>query len=95
MVGAAFAVACRIWDMRMQKGGRTAAGGGLSLGPRCRFTSALEVGLMEAIAVRPTRMLPADDHWVVRNGFRMILAAQSDMEVVGEASNRREAVEMG
>jgi len=25
----------------------------------------------------------------------MILAAQSDMEVVGEASNRREAVEMG
>ena len=40
------------------------------------------------------RILLADDHAVVRNGFRMILAAQWDMEVVGEASNGREAVEM-
>lgn len=39
------------------------------------------------------RILLADDHGVVRNGFRMILAAQWDMEVVGEASNGREAVE--
>jgi DNA-binding NarL/FixJ family response regulator len=50
---------------------------------------------MKGMAVRPTRILLADDHGVVRNGFRMILAAQSDMEVVGEASNGREAVEMG
>ncbi len=50
---------------------------------------------MKGMAVRPTRILLADDHGVVRNGFRMILAAQSDMEVVGKASNRREAVEMG
>ncbi len=69
-------------------------GAGVSGGSRCRFTSALEVGLKEAMAVRPTRILLADDHGVVRNGFRMILAAQSDMEVVGEASNGREAVEM-
>lgn len=40
-----------------------------------------------------TRILLADDHAVVRNGFRMILAAQEDLEVVGEASNGREAVE--
>ena len=42
---------------------------------------------------KKTRILLADDHAVVRNGFRMILAAQEDMEVVGEASNGREAVE--
>ena len=33
-----------------------------------------------------------DDHTVVRHGFRMILDAQEDLEVVGEASNGREAV---
>ncbi len=42
---------------------------------------------------KKTRILLADDHAVVRNGFRMILAAQPDMEVVGEASNGREVVE--
>lgn len=43
--------------------------------------------------IKKTRILLADDHAVVRNGFRMILAAQDDMEVVGEAANGREAVE--
>lgn len=38
------------------------------------------------------RILLADDHAVVRNGFRMILNAQPDLEVVGEASTGREAV---
>ena len=46
------------------------------------------------MASKQTRILLADDHGVVRNGFRMILAAQWDMEVVGEASNGRKAVEM-
>ena len=40
------------------------------------------------------RILLADDHAVVRQGFKMILAAQPDMEIVGEAGNGREAVEM-
>ncbi|MBU6301275.1 MAG: response regulator transcription factor [Verrucomicrobia bacterium] len=40
------------------------------------------------------RILLADDHAVVRRGFRMLLSAQPDIEVVGEASNGREAVEM-
>lgn len=40
-----------------------------------------------------TRILLADDHAVVRHGFRRILDAQQDMEVVGEVSNGREAVE--
>jgi DNA-binding NarL/FixJ family response regulator len=38
------------------------------------------------------RILLADDHSVVRQGFRLILENQSDMEVVGEAANGREAV---
>jgi DNA-binding NarL/FixJ family response regulator len=41
-----------------------------------------------------TRILLADDHAVVRQGFRMILAAQPNFEIVAEASNGREAVEL-
>ena len=40
------------------------------------------------------RILLADDHAVVRQGFKMILGAQSDMEIVGEAGNGREAVDL-
>jgi DNA-binding NarL/FixJ family response regulator len=40
------------------------------------------------------RILLADDHGVVRQGFRMILGAEADMEIVGEAANGREAVEL-
>ena len=40
------------------------------------------------------RILLADDHALVRHGFRMILAAEPDMEIAGEAGNGREAVEL-
>jgi two-component system response regulator NreC len=40
------------------------------------------------------RIMLADDHAVVRQGFKMILAEQPDMEIVGEAGNGREAVEL-
>ena len=40
-----------------------------------------------------TRILLADDHTVVREGLRMVLDAQPDLEVVAEASDGREAVE--
>jgi DNA-binding NarL/FixJ family response regulator len=40
------------------------------------------------------RILLADDHAVVRQGFKMILDAQADMEIVGEAANGREAVDL-
>jgi DNA-binding NarL/FixJ family response regulator len=40
------------------------------------------------------RILLADDHGVVRQGFKMILSAEADMEIVGEAGNGREAVEL-
>ncbi len=39
------------------------------------------------------RVLIADDHAIVRDGVRMILEAQKDIVVVGEACNGREAVE--
>jgi NarL family two-component system response regulator LiaR len=38
------------------------------------------------------RVLVVDDHSVVRQGLRMFLLVQPDMELVGEASNGREAV---
>jgi two-component system, NarL family, response regulator NreC len=43
---------------------------------------------------RKTRILLADDHSVVRQGFRLILSSQSDFEVIGEAANGREAVDL-
>lgn len=40
------------------------------------------------------RILIADDQALVRTGFKMILDAEADLEVVGEAENGREAVEL-
>ena len=42
---------------------------------------------------RPVRVLIADDQVLVRTGFRMILEAEGDLEVVGEASDGREAID--
>jgi len=39
-------------------------------------------------------VLLAEDHTVVREGFRMLLDAEADLEVVGEAQTGREAVEL-
>ena len=36
----------------------------------------------------------ADDHTIVRQGLKLILSGQQDFEVVGEAGNGREAVEL-
>ena len=40
------------------------------------------------------RVLVADDQALVRSGFRMILEAREDVEVVGEAEDGAEAVEL-
>lgn len=40
------------------------------------------------------RMLIADDHTVLRSGLRMLLAAQTDMDVVGEAGNGSQVLSM-
>jgi len=43
---------------------------------------------------KPIRILLADDHAIVRDGIRSLLKTQPDIEVVGEASNGRDAVSM-
>ncbi len=43
---------------------------------------------------QPLRLLLADDHPIVRDGISAIVESQSDMEVVGEAEDGEEAVEL-
>jgi DNA-binding NarL/FixJ family response regulator len=40
------------------------------------------------------RVLVVDDQALVRSGFRMILEARDDIDVVGEAENGRDAIEL-
>lgn len=42
----------------------------------------------------PTRIVLVDDHALVRHGFRALLAAMPDVEVVGEAADGREALKL-
>src|SRR5712675_174808 len=44
---------------------------------------------MEKISV-----LLVDDHTVVRQGLRALLSAEEDIEIVGEAENGRQAVQL-
>jgi len=46
-----------------------------------------------ADSARTIRVLLVDDHTVVRQGLRMVMSLEDDLEVVGEAANGREAVE--
>ena len=41
-----------------------------------------------------TTIVLADDHQLVRQGFRALLEAQPDLSVVGEASDGREAIDL-
>jgi DNA-binding NarL/FixJ family response regulator len=43
---------------------------------------------------KKTRILLADDHAVVRKGFRLILSQEPDFEVIGEAGEGHEAVRL-
>jgi DNA-binding NarL/FixJ family response regulator len=45
-------------------------------------------------STNPIRVLCADDHPLVRKGIAALLVNESDMVLVGEAGNGREAVEM-
>jgi DNA-binding NarL/FixJ family response regulator len=42
----------------------------------------------------PARLVLVDDHHLLRRGFRSLLAGEPDLEVIGEASNGREAIEL-
>jgi DNA-binding NarL/FixJ family response regulator len=46
------------------------------------------------VSERPVKVLIVDDQSLVRAGFRMILDAEPDVEVIGEAADGREAVEL-
>ncbi len=48
--------------------------------------------LLEKKAVKRIRVLIVDDHAVVRDGIRAVLALQRDIQVVGEAVNGEEAI---
>jgi NarL family two-component system response regulator LiaR len=48
----------------------------------------------EMSELRPIRVLIVDDHSMVRRGLATILRIKPDMQLVGEASNGREAVEL-
>ncbi len=41
-----------------------------------------------------TRLLLADDHTILRDGIRALLSAEADLDVVGEASNGAEILEI-
>jgi len=42
----------------------------------------------------PIKVLLADDHRLVRTGFRVILEIEDDIDVIGEASDGRQAVDL-
>ena len=52
------------------------------------------MGAEPGARARPARLLIADDHDLVRAGFQRMLDREPDLEVVGEATDGREAVEL-
>jgi NarL family two-component system response regulator LiaR len=42
----------------------------------------------------PARILIADDHVLIRDGIQAMLESEPDLEVIGEATNGREALEL-
>ena len=73
----------------------TMLGGTLEAGPRPDrgWTVTAELPTRAAFAMT-IRVLVADDQELVRTGLTMILDAQPGIEVVGQAANGRQAVEM-
>jgi DNA-binding NarL/FixJ family response regulator len=52
------------------------------------------IGAFKGAQMPTVRLLVADDHEIVRKGFRAVLEAQPDCSVVGECGDGRRAVEM-
>jgi len=46
-----------------------------------------------SLGTDPIRILAADDHPLLRDGIASVIAAQTDMRLVAEAANGREAIE--
>jgi DNA-binding NarL/FixJ family response regulator len=64
--------------------------------PRPAFSTAGSPhgGADERERTEPARLVVADDHELVRRGLRDLLAIDPNLEVVGEATNGREALEL-
>jgi YesN/AraC family two-component response regulator len=41
----------------------------------------------------PIRIIIADDHEIFRNGFKLLLRDQNELELIGEAENGRQLLE--
>jgi DNA-binding NarL/FixJ family response regulator len=50
--------------------------------------------MTQQAADRPVRLLLADDQPLLRTGFRMVLGAEGDLDIVGEAGDGAEAVDL-
>jgi len=48
----------------------------------------------DAAPARPIRLLLADDQPLLRTGFRMVLGAEPDLDIVGEAGDGADAVDL-
>src|SRR4051812_22777793 len=48
----------------------------------------------EALLLKTTTIVLADDHRIVRQGLRVLLTAETDFQVIGEADDGREALEL-
>lgn len=49
---------------------------------------------MNGISLKPVRLVVADDHELLREGFHTMLAKTSHIELVGEAANGKQLVEI-
>ena len=67
-------------------------GGSIESGPRTGGGFVVRAHLPLGRGCMTTRVLIVDDQALVRDGFRMILEAEADFEVVGEAADGLEAV---
>jgi two-component system response regulator NreC len=66
----------------------------MNLTPAASNTNRPGSQLARSQSAVPIRVLIADDHAVLRQSLRYLLAAQNGIEVVGEAANGREAIEL-
>jgi DNA-binding NarL/FixJ family response regulator len=54
----------------------------------------IDGGTIAATTGRPIRLLLADDQPLLRTGFRMVLGGEDDFDIVGEAGDGAEAVDL-
>jgi DNA-binding NarL/FixJ family response regulator len=80
-----------VTDVRGRPFGRLLARFGT--GPGCG-TGRRGYGSITGVSATPIRLLIADDQDMVRTGLRLILSAQPDIEVIGEASDGATCVEL-